>query len=156
MPLENESLGPERPDGQGLDEHQIESGNRAILALLTDPGVAGHVDLVITWRDGAYEVWAARGMVRFQRLRGAAGPTFRIVERIGENPIERQDHAAVATCADELAAASASGHPAADPNRAFIEPSALTYPWAYERIAQLFDSPFAPDLVVSPRWRPNV
>ena len=34
---------------------------------------------------------------------------------------------------------------------AFIEPSALTYPHAFERIAQLFDSPLAPDLIVSPR-----
>ena len=32
--------GPERLRGQGLDQHQEESGNRAILALLTDP-VAG-------------------------------------------------------------------------------------------------------------------
>ena len=29
--------GPERPGGQGLDPNQEESGNRAILALLTDP-----------------------------------------------------------------------------------------------------------------------
>ncbi|MGH7789195.1 MAG: alkaline phosphatase family protein, partial [Candidatus Binatia bacterium] len=45
----------------------------------------------------------------------------------------------------------ASGHPTEDANRAFIEPSELTYPYAYERIAQLFDSPFAPDLVISPK-----
>src|SRR5262245_45521242 len=62
-------LGPERSGGQGLDPNQDESGNRAILALLRDPAVADHVDLVITHRDDAYEVWAVRGMVRFQRVR---------------------------------------------------------------------------------------
>ncbi len=146
-----EVLGPERPGGQGLDHNQEESGNRAILALLRDPEVAGQVDLVITCRDATYEVWAARGMVRFQRLRANGRLDFRIVEQIGENPIANQDHTAVATCDDELRAATASGHPTADANRAFIEPTQIAYPHAYERIAQLFDSPYAPDLVISPK-----
>jgi len=144
--------GPERPGGQGLDANQEESGNRAILALLTDPDVRDQVDLVITQRDDAYEVWAARGMIRFQRLlRDDGALAYEIVEQIGENPIARQDHRAVASIAEELAAAARSGHPTEDPNRAFIEPDQLTYPHAYERIAQLFDSPHAPDLVLSPK-----
>ncbi|MFN8643273.1 MAG: alkaline phosphatase family protein [Candidatus Binatia bacterium] len=143
--------GPERPGGQGLDPNQEESGNRAILALLTDPEAAGHTDLVITQRDDAYEVWARRGMVRFERLDAAGRQTFRIVEQIGANPIAAQAHDPIATCAAELAAAAASGHPTDDPDRAFIEPEQLSYPHAYERIAQLFDSPYAPDLVVSPK-----
>jgi len=69
-------FGPERPRGQGLGPHQTESGYRAILSLLCDPEVEGQVDLVMTWRqppedsdgDGAYEVWARRGMVRFRRF----------------------------------------------------------------------------------------
>ena len=144
-------LGPERPGGQGLDANQEESGNRAILALLADAAVRGQVDLVITCRDSLYEVWSERGMVRFQRLRRDGGIAFEVVERIGENPIERQDHTPIASCAEELAAANASGHATDDPNRAFIEPSEVSYPHAYERIAQLFDSPNAPDLVLSPR-----
>ena len=44
--------GPERLAGQGLDPEQEESGNRAILALLTDPEVAAQMDLVLTWRAG--------------------------------------------------------------------------------------------------------
>src|SRR3972149_2446381 len=87
-----EVLGPERPGGQGLDHNQEESGNRAILALLRDPEVAGHVDLVITCRDATYEVWAARGMVRFRRLRRDGRVEFGMVEQIGENPIADQDH----------------------------------------------------------------
>ncbi len=144
-------LGPERPGGQGLDGNQEESGNRALLALLRDGAVAAHVDLVITCRAGAYEVWSSRGMVRFERIAGRGRPEFRVLEQIGANPIADQCHTAVATCADEMRAAAASGYEADDVNRAYIEPSQLTYPYAYERIAQLFDSPYAPDLVVSPK-----
>ncbi|HSQ00061.1 MAG TPA: alkaline phosphatase family protein [Candidatus Dormibacteraeota bacterium] len=144
-------LGPERPGGQGLDPNQEESGNRAILALLADPETAEHTDLVITHRADAYEVWARRGMVRFERLCTDGRQRFRIIEQLGENPIGDQRHDRVATCADELAAAAASGHPVDDPNQAFIEPGQLSYPYAYERIAQLFDSPFAPDIVISPK-----
>ncbi len=144
-------LGPERPGGQGLDSNQEESGNRAILALLRDPKVAEQVDLVITYRYAAYEVWAARGMVRFQRVLRNGQPAFAIVEQIGENPLGDQCHTAVATCDEELQAAAASGHPTEDVNRAFIEPAELTYPYAYERVAQLFDSPYAPDLAISPK-----
>jgi hypothetical protein len=144
-------FGPERAGGQGLDPNQEESGNRTILGLLRDPEVKGHVDLVITCRDSTYEVWAERGMLRFRRLRRNGGVAFEIVESIGENPIERQDHTSIASAAEERRAAADSGHPTGDANRAFIEPSQVSYPHAYERIAQLFDSPFAPDIVLSPR-----
>jgi phosphonoacetate hydrolase len=143
--------GPERSGGQGLDRHQEESGNRAILALLQDPGVRDQVDLVLTCRDGSYEVWAVRGMVRFQRVLHDGRLEFPVIEQIGENPISRQQHDAIATCAEELRAAAASGHPTEEVNHAFIEPEQISYPHAYERIAQLFDSPLAPDIVVSPK-----
>ena len=67
----NHPTGPdpaERLAGQGLDEQQYESGDRAIHAILTDATAGPQTDLVITYRDGAYEVWAARGMIRFERL----------------------------------------------------------------------------------------
>jgi hypothetical protein len=144
-------LGPERPGGQGLDQNQEESGNRTIWALLRDPEVCDQVDLVITCRDSTYEVWAARGMVRFQRVLRDGRLAFPIVEQLGDNPIARQQHDALATCAEELRAAAASGYPTKDVNQAFIAPEQVTYPYAYERIAQLFDSPLAPDIVVSPK-----
>jgi hypothetical protein len=144
-------LGPERRGGQGIDRQQEESANRAILALLRDADVRDQVDLVITCRDGAYEVWAARGMVRFRRVTRDGRLEFPVLEQIGENPIADQRWDAVSSCAEELRAARASGFSGDDPNRAFIEPAELAYPWAYERIAQLFDSPFAPDLVLSPK-----
>ena len=145
-------VGPERPGGQGLDTNQDESGNRAIHLLLTDPVVGPQTDLVITYRDGAYEVWAKRGMVRFQRFYAPdGGYEYRIIEQIGANPIESQDPAVLSTVAEELAAADRSGFSATDPAGAFVEPEHLTYPFAYERIAQLFDSPNAPDLIVNPK-----
>jgi hypothetical protein len=151
-------LGPERLAGQGLDPEQEESANRAILALLTDPEVAEQMDLVLTWRagegeePGAYEVWSARGLVRFRRLLRDDGEIgFEVIEVVGENPIANQDPHALRTLAEEKAAARASGFEVDDPARRFIAPAQQSYPFAYERVAQLFDSPNAPDLAISPR-----
>ncbi len=145
-------LSPERLTGQGLDPNQFESGDRTILALLNEPPARDQVDLVATMRAGAYEVWSRRGMVRFTRHLDDRGRLhFEIVEQINRNPIENQDPFAIATIEEELAAARDSGNPADDPNHAYIEPAALTHPYAYERIAQIFDSPRGPDLIVSPK-----
>jgi len=160
-------LGPERPGGQGLGVQQEESGNRAILALLTDPEVREQVDLVITWRqgapprdddtpadaagEGAYEVWSSRGMVRFRREVDEHGRlAFPVLEVVGENPLERQDPHALRTLDEEREAARASGYDPDDPARRFIAPAFQSHPFGTERVAQLFDSPNAPDLVVSP------
>lgn len=146
-----EIWGPERTGGQGLDPEQEESGNRALLALLDDPEVRDQVDLVLTCRGDTYEVWSRRGLLRFQRWRSNGRQTFRIVERLGENPLERTNPDAVASLEEECRAAERSGYPTPDPNFAFIEPSELSYPFALERIAQLFDSPYTGDLVISPK-----
>src|SRR5262245_22883424 len=121
--------GPERLAGQGLDPEQEESGNRAILALLSDPEVAAQMDLVFTWRageegaPGAYEVWSARGLVRFRRvLRVDGALDFEVVEQVGENPLANQDPHALRTLAEEKAAAAASGFEADDAARRFIAP----------------------------------
>ncbi|MEX0786094.1 MAG: alkaline phosphatase family protein, partial [Dehalococcoidia bacterium] len=143
---------PERPGGQGLDANQEESGNRAIELMLTHSVVGPQTDFLATYRDGAYEVWAARGMIRFQRSYGAnAAFEYETIETIGENPIANQDARALSTIAEELEAARASGHPTDDANQAFIEPEQLSYPFAFDRIAQLFDSPNAPDIVLNPK-----
>jgi len=144
--------GPERRGGQGLDPHQHDSGDAAILALLAETPAADHVDLVMTWRAGAYEVWSRRGMIRFKRFADERGAlSFEVVEQIGQNPIANQDPFIVSTIDEELDAAGRSGHRTDDPNRAYFEPHVLSHPYAYERIAQLFDSPRAPDLVLSPK-----
>ncbi|HQW51902.1 MAG TPA: hypothetical protein PL082_07590, partial [Tepidiformaceae bacterium] len=145
-------IGPERRGGQGLDHHQEESGNLAIHKLLTSEDGQAWTDFVATARQGhdgtwSYESWALRGMVRWVRRYAERGYAYEVVEVIGENPIEQQDYRALSTLAGELAAA---GNPD-DIQRAFVEPEALTYPYAYERISQLFDSPNAPDLAVNPK-----
>jgi len=142
---------PERIGGQGLDPNQEESGNRAIHTLLTHPIVGEQVDFVATYRDDAYEVWAARGMIRFQRRHRSGGYEYEVIEQIDENPIANQDTHAIATVEEEMEAAANSGHPTDDPNTAYIEPSQISYPFAFERLTQLFDSPNAPDLVINPK-----
>ena len=156
-PSARPSHGPERLGGQGLDPEQEESGNRAILALLADPGTREQVDLVLTFRwgdardPGGYEVWARRGMVRFRRvLREDGGLDYEVLEVIGRNPLERQDPHALRSVAEECDAARASGFAAEDPRRRFIAAEQQSHPFGYERVAQLFDSPNAPDLAISP------
>jgi hypothetical protein len=91
-------------------------------------------------------------MVRFQRLVGDDGSLhFEVLEVVGENPIGADDPLALNTLAAERVAASASGFDADDATRRFIAPEQQTYPFGYERVAQLFDSPNAPDIAVSPR-----
>jgi hypothetical protein len=143
--------GPERQGGQGLDEHQEESGNRAIYLLLTHETVGPQTDFLATYRNGAYEVWSKRGMVRFHRYAGDRGYEYEVIETLGENPIANQDYRALDTIDAELEAARNSGYPTDDPGEAFIEPEHLSFPLAYERLAQLFDSPNAPDIVVNPK-----
>jgi hypothetical protein len=144
--------GPERRGGQGLDPHQYDSGDATILALLAETPTADYVDLAITWRADAYEVWSRRGMLRFKRFADERGAlSFEVVEQIGENPLANQDPFIVSTIDEELDAAARSGNRTDDPNRAWFEPQVMSHPYAYERIAQLFDSPRAPDLIVSPK-----
>ena len=145
------NVGPERLAGQGLDPEQHESGNKAILELLTSADGRSWTDFVATCRldpDGsaAYEAWALRGMVRWVRSYAPdGGYTYTVLETIGENPIAAQDHRALATYDDELAA----GPGPSDPMRAFVPHENLTYPYAYERLSQLFDHPDGPDLAVN-------
>jgi phosphonoacetate hydrolase len=145
------NIGPERPGGQGLDPNQEESGNLAIFKLLMSEQGRAWTDFVATVRidgDGssAYEAWARRGMVRWVRkYADEGGYEYRVIEVVGENPLERQDHTALATIAEEMAAA---GDPA-DVQHAYIPHERITYPYAYERISQLFDSPNGPDLAVN-------
>ncbi len=91
-------------------------------------------------------------MVRFVRRYAAEGGySYNIIEQVGENPIADQDPTLLSTMAEELEAAAQSGHSKTDPAKAFIEPEQVSYPLAYERITQLFDSPNAPDIAVSPK-----
>lgn len=150
--------GPENLQDQGIGLHQTASADRAIEALLSDPEVAGQVDLILTYRhghpggtpQGHYEVWSQRGRVRFRRWLEAEGLSFEVVDIVGQNPLENQDPYALSSVEQEKDAALASGFDAHDAARRFIRPEHQSYPFAYERVAQLFDSPHAPDLAISP------
>ncbi len=150
-PAATSIAGPERPGGQGLDPNQEESGNLAILHLLTSEDGELWTDFVATVRsDGAgtsvYEAWARRGLVRWVRhVEPAGGYRYEVIETAGENPLANQDHTLASTLADEIAA---GGNPA-DIQTAYVPPASISYPYAYERISQLFDSPNAPDLIVN-------
>jgi hypothetical protein len=150
--------GPERLIDQGVGPDNVESAHRLIATLLGEAPAREWCDLVALYRrgpddaprDGDYEVWARRGMVRFRRVIDADGALdFEVLEVVGENPIARQDPRALRTLAEEKAAAEASGFEADDPARRFVRAEHQSYPFAYERIAQLFDSPNAPDLALS-------
>ncbi len=141
-----QQFGPERPGSQGLSADQTESGDRAILALLEDPTVRDQVDLVITCRAGAYEVWSTRGMLRFRRVADGDGVHYETLECHGIDPLADGDPTRLASLEEELAV---SGAPRVE--ETFFEPEQVSYPYAHERIAALFDSPNAPDLVISPR-----
>src|SRR3984893_6053214 len=133
--------GPERRGGQGLDPHQYDSGDATILALLAETPTADFVDLAITWRADAYEVWSRRGMIRFKRFADARGAlSFEVVEQVGENPVANQDPFIVSTIDEELDAAARSGNPTDDPNPAYFEPHVPRHAYADERHAQLLHS----------------
>ncbi len=100
------------------------------------------VDLV-AWSPapGDYEVASSDGHLRFHRHRGGTGtsagpPSGFDTETIsGENPVARQDPRYLGSLAEERS----TPHPDRRDN---------SYPNAYEHLAQLFDHPSAPDLVV--------
>lgn len=148
------AAGPERAGGQGLDRNQRASGARAIHTLLTHPDLNGTVEMVVTFRPGegaappVYEAWSRAGMVRFIRRIAARGYEYAVIETRGRNPLAAQAHDTLATLAGEYAAAGLLSD--GDGTRLFLPSASLSYPFAYERIAQVFDTPDAPDLIVCP------
>ena len=150
--------GPENLQDQGIGPHQTASANQAIEALLSDANVSGQVDLILTYRhghpgpasEGHYEVWSQKGCVQFRRWLDDEGLSFEVVKIAGRNPLENQDPYALNSVEKEKNAAHASGFDPHDPARRFIGAEYQSYPFAYERVAQLFDSPHAPDLALSP------
>ena len=89
---------------------------------------------------GRYEVASAEGHARFRRRSTGSRPgrarwAYEIDTVHGRNPIEHQDASSYGTLEDELTAP----HPTRRQN---------SYPHAFEHLAQVFDHPSAPDLVV--------
>ena len=110
--------------------------------MLLDAALEPVVDMV-AWSPAPddYAVASAHGDVRFRRRHDGAGadgrpcPDFEVHAVHGENPIERQEPAHLSGLASERSLP----HPSRRDN---------SYPHAYEQLAQLFDHPSAPDLMV--------
>jgi predicted AlkP superfamily pyrophosphatase or phosphodiesterase len=111
------------------DAHR--AGAEAALALLTDRALEPIVDMICRYADGAYEAHTHDGRVRFRRTDGG----FERIEVQGDDPLSDQSAAKFAPLAQERS------HPY--PGR-----GENAYPYAFEHIAQLFDSAAAPDLCV--------
>lgn len=163
-PLTAKRLGPGQlwrdqalPD-VGLDDNELAAGEAIIDALISDR----RVDFVATYRDNVYRVQAARGTVDFSRYRLEDGTIAYIVERIeDQNPLANQNPAHLPTLADMLKAGSNpnkfwdrskpgmnySGP--GDPRLRFLGLEDVSYPYAYSRLASVFDAPDSPDLAVS-------
>jgi hypothetical protein len=112
------------------DEHRDAAA--AALEILLDPELDPIVDMVLTRRDGDYEALTPDGSVRFRR---ADDGVLTVTATEGRNPLAEQAPGKYTPLAAELA----NKHPNRRDN---------TYPHAYDQVAQLFDSPAAPDLCV--------
>lgn len=109
------------------------------LRVLLDESLARIVDQV-AWRvePECYDVASAFGRVRFRRVGGQplrSPVAYAIEEIVGASPVANQDPSHLGT----LAAERATPHPSRDDN---------AYPFAFDHLAQIFDHPSAPDLVV--------
>jgi hypothetical protein len=119
-------------------EERRDAALEVLLAASLDPIID-----VVAWRagPGRYEAASANGHVRFSRradgTTAAGAPCWQYDASVasGLNPIERQDPSHF----EGLAAERAVPHPQRTEN---------SYPHGYDHIAQLFDHPDAPDLVV--------
>jgi hypothetical protein len=124
--------------GLALPPCDVRARNDALSVLLGEP-LAPIVDLV-AWmvEPGCYELASAFGRVRFRRLGGARSTLsdgFIVEDARGVNPVANRDPAHLGS----LAAERATPHPLRDDN---------AYPFAFDHLAQIFDHPSAPDLVV--------
>lgn len=141
------------PGDQGVGAWERDAYERAALALLEQPCV----DFVASWLvdEGAYELRTTRGTVRWRRSLQAEGLTHDVHQGDLASVFPCTSPDLLGTYAEELGAGTnpagtaypERGYAAGDARLRFIEPEAHCYPWALERLASLFDSPHAPDLL---------
>jgi phosphonoacetate hydrolase len=113
-----------------------------VLEVLLSSALEPIVDLVAWSREpDVYEIASANGHLRFDRLTDRQGPddrasySYPMETLTGEAPVARQDPSLFGHLDEERAAP----HPDRRSN---------SYPFAFDHLAQLFDHPSAPDLVV--------
>lgn len=103
--------------------------------VLLRPELEPVVELVVYRRDGRYVAHAVDGRVEFVRFDDGHGWRFEEVVVEGRHPLANRSADAFVGLAAELAAGT--------PHR-----TRNAYPNAHEQVAQLFDAPHAPDVVV--------
>jgi predicted AlkP superfamily pyrophosphatase or phosphodiesterase len=120
--------------------HEVPKAHRSeleeALDLLCDSALDPIVDMVCSYRDRVYEARSHDGRVTFRRTgSGPEGAEYQRVSVEGDDPLADQSTGRFSPLEAERA------HP-------FPHRSANAYPHAFDQIAQLFDSPAAPDLCV--------
>lgn len=116
----------------GNDQHlaDVDTARAALL----DPAMGHVVDMVLRVDGDAYEAASATGHIRFTARNSGTDWAVEVLEVAGSDPLANQDPAHDAT----LTAERANPYPGRTDN---------AYPFAFDQIVQLFDSPAAPDLV---------
>lgn len=141
----------ERKGDQGLNGNEIAVFERILDGLFTAKGLS----MLITKIGDEYYVYSKRGTISFKRILISGKYEYPVTIIKGVNPIENTNELALATYQEEIAAGknpegtqyTSAGYSIDDERISFLEESDTSYPFAYERIAQIFDDPNAGDII---------
>ncbi len=137
---------------QGLNAYEWTAGLAAKTALLESASVMWVATLDV--ENDLYYLWHQKGELTFTRTIGDAGLVFEIVDQTGPDPFPSTDPMFAAGYDVELALFEnpngvqmpEHGYAIDDPRVGWIPLDQYSYPFALERIAQIFDTPNGPDL----------
>lgn len=142
----------ERVGEAGLNGNEIAVFER-IKDKLSD---SSELSMIITKIENDYFVYSKIGTISFKRVFQNGKYEYPVNIISGKNPIENTDAKALYTYEDELSAGSNpentkyNGYETDDRRISFVEDTDTSYPFAYERIAQLFDDPDSGDIIGLP------
>gem|GEM_PF-1172991 len=144
----------ERNEEQGLNGNEISVFERIKDRLRDATGLS----MVLTRINEKYFIYSKIGTISFKRIFDGGVYKYPIEVIEGKNPIENTDETALSTYEEEIEAGSnplntqyqGAGYEVNDRRISFVESENTFYPYAYERIAQLFDNPNAGDIIGLP------
>ncbi len=136
---------------QGLNGNEIQVFER----IKENLGTAEGLDMIITKVEDEYFIYSQRGVISFRRIISENGYEYPVKIISGKNPIENNDLNALPTYIEEIGAGenpkntqyTGAGYLQNDERVSFVDAEKTSYPFAYERIAQLFDDPNSGDIV---------
>ncbi|MGC9042799.1 MAG: alkaline phosphatase family protein [Myxococcota bacterium] len=142
----------ERNLEQGLNGNEI-----AVFGRIRDKlSEADGLSMIITKIGDEYYVYSKIGTISFKRIFENGEYKYPVNIISGKNPIDNTDAKLLYTFEEELNAGSNpegtqySGYEVNDRRISFIEEDKTSYPFAYERIAQIFDDPNSGDIIGLP------